>query len=236
MKNDDFDMPNIKTKVCDWEVWWDVLEEKNGYKLEQNAVFGNARIVKNKNRIAWGTLEAMEKKFKQLSKDKDWKKCKKGDILEVPRGFYSHFAVYIGKGKVIHYAAEDGDWGGEISIHEADFSEFIRDCTSFKILSFPNEYGEFDKRTIDFTTSACVISPNIDLDFKKFSKKMKYHLYSAEETVKRAKSKIGETEYSLIFNNCEHFAIWCKTGIHESRQVENVLKSCIAVSVVTMPI
>ena len=229
MKKDELDMPNLEMKVCDWEVWWKVLDEKNGYKLEQNEVSDHARIVKNKNRIAWGTLEAMEKKFKQLTKDKDWKKCKKGDILEVPRGFYSHFAVYIGKGKVIHYAAEDGDWGENISIHEADFSEFIGDCTSFKILSFPDEYGEFDKRTIDLAASEGVGLPEINYKFKKIKKMMDYHLYSAEETVKRAKARIGETEYSLFFNNCEHFAIWCKTGIHESRQVEEFMKCFLGI-------
>ncbi|HEX9027265.1 MAG TPA: lecithin retinol acyltransferase family protein, partial [Clostridium sp.] len=26
----------------------------------------------------------------------------------------------------------------------------------------------------------------------------------------RFKSKLGENEYNLIVNNCEHFAIWCK--------------------------
>ena len=52
-----------------------------------------------------------------------------------------------------------------------------------------------------------------------------YHLYSAKETVERAKSRIGETQYNLAFNNCEHFALWCKTGLKESSQVEDLWKS-----------
>ncbi len=38
--------------------------------------------------------------------------------------------------------------------------------------------------------------------------------------VKRAKSRRGEQLYNLIFNNCEHFAYWCKTGKHKSKQVD----------------
>ena len=39
----------------------------------------------------------------------------------------------------------------------------------------------------------------------------------------RARERIGETQYSLWTNNCEHFAIWCKTGISESHQIEDLL-------------
>jgi hypothetical protein len=48
------------------------------------------------------------------------------------------------------------------------------------------------------------------------------HLYSPRETVRRAKSLIGRTDYNLVSNNCEHFAWWCKTGEHESSQVKDV--------------
>ena len=52
-----------------------------------------------------------------------------------------------------------------------------------------------------------------------------YHLYTPEETVIRARERIGETQYSLWTNNCEHFAIWCKTGISESHQIEDLLSA-----------
>lgn len=38
-------------------------------------------------------------------------------------------------------------------------------------------------------------------------------IYSSDETVKRAKSRRDENSYNLVTNNCEHFAIWCKTGV-----------------------
>lgn len=42
-----------------------------------------------------------------------------------------------------------------------------------------------------------------------------------EETVRNAMSRIGTDGYSLFRFNCEHFASWCKTGEHESKQVNN---------------
>jgi len=42
-------------------------------------------------------------------------------------------------------------------------------------------------------------------------------------TLRRAMGRIGEQRYNLLFNNCEHFAHWCKTGRHRSAQVEDWL-------------
>ena len=38
--------------------------------------------------------------------------------------------------------------------------------------------------------------------------------------VERARSKLGEKKYSPFINNCEHFAMWCKTGESSSDQVK----------------
>ena len=45
--------------------------------------------------------------------------------------------------------------------------------------------------------------------------------YIPDVVVERAESRLGEHKYNLLFNNCEHFANWCKTGISESPQVKN---------------
>lgn len=42
-----------------------------------------------------------------------------------------------------------------------------------------------------------------------------------ELVMERAESRLGESAYSLVFNNCEHFATWCKTGKHQSEQVKD---------------
>ena len=43
--------------------------------------------------------------------------------------------------------------------------------------------------------------------------------YGPRETVQRARTKIGKGGYNLFTHNCEHFAIWCKTGLTESTQL-----------------
>ncbi|MEL3901042.1 lecithin retinol acyltransferase family protein [Treponema phagedenis] len=59
----------------------------------------------------------------------------------------------------------------------------------------------------------------------------KYTLYSADETVKRAYLRLGEKKYNLIFNNCEHFAVWCKTGISDSAQVHQAVTAAVVISI-----
>ena len=121
-----------------------------------------------------------------------------GDVLAASRmaGLYQHFAVYIGNQSVIHYAAENGDFSGRITIHEAPYDEFRGDSTFIYILDFPDNSGRPTLRG----------QPS-DL----------------HKSVARARSRLGEEKYALPFNNCEHFAIWCKTGVHESHQVNEWL-------------
>ncbi len=45
------------------------------------------------------------------------------------------------------------------------------------------------------------------------------HSFVADVVVSRAESRLGERKYNLLFNNCEHFAAWCKIGINQSNQI-----------------
>ena len=58
--------------------------------------------------------------------------------------------------------------------------------------------------------------------------------FSAKETVKRARSRLGEKDYNLLFNNCEHFALWCKYGISKSVQVEQAVATALALGAVAV--
>ncbi len=44
--------------------------------------------------------------------------------------------------------------------------------------------------------------------------------FSAEQICARARSRLGETRYHLLNNNCEHFASWCRYGESVSLQIE----------------
>jgi hypothetical protein len=58
--------------------------------------------------------------------------------------------------------------------------------------------------------------------------------FSPQETVKRARSRLGEKSYNLIFNNCEHFALWCKYGKNKSVQVEKALTAAVVLGAVAI--
>ncbi|MEM8808390.1 MAG: lecithin retinol acyltransferase family protein [Cyanobacteria bacterium P01_G01_bin.38] len=45
--------------------------------------------------------------------------------------------------------------------------------------------------------------------------------FIVEVVIERAHSRLGEQQYDLFFNNCEHFANWCKTGRNHSKQLSH---------------
>jgi len=47
--------------------------------------------------------------------------------------------------------------------------------------------------------------------------------YVEAEIVRRATARLGEDDYRLLTNNCEHFCTWCLSGESRSEQVEALL-------------
>ena len=47
---------------------------------------------------------------------------------------------------------------------------------------------------------------------------------SAEDILRRARSRLGECSYDVLRNNCEHFCNWCQVGESRSQQVESLAK------------
>lgn len=43
--------------------------------------------------------------------------------------------------------------------------------------------------------------------------------YVPDVVIERAEGRLGEQQYHLLTNNCEHFANWCKTGRNTSQQL-----------------
>ena len=48
--------------------------------------------------------------------------------------------------------------------------------------------------------------------------------YFGQAAAQRALSRLGENEYRVLTNNCEHFCAWCLDGESRSRQVEGWLE------------
>lgn len=37
-------------------------------------------------------------------------------------------------------------------------------------------------------------------------------IYTQDEIIRRAESRLGESDYNLFINNCQNFATWCRLG------------------------
>lgn len=115
----------------------------------------------------------------------------KGDHLISYRMGYEHHGLYLGDGKVIHYAG------------------FARDFRAGKI---------------EVTRLADFANGNVY--------KVKEHpapRFNIEERIARAMSRLGEDDYHLVFNNCEHFIHWC---FYDEKNSEQVNKAAITAAVV----
>ena len=59
-----------------------------------------------------------------------------------------------------------------------------------------------------------------------------FRVYGRKESVERAKQRLGEAHYSILFNNCEQFVAWCIMGFGYSEQ----LLSNTAIAIKAAPI
>ena len=142
---------------------------------------------------------------------------KKGDVMGVHRGIYDHYGIYTGRGKVIHFSNERKDFGGDIRVRRATLAQFKNGASNVFVVDFES-YRDYVENLGLFDLGIVKIALR-----KLFGNKRT--LYSPEETVERAESKLGRKGYNIVFNNCEHFAVWCKTGKHESSQVQRFFEA-----------
>ena len=172
-----------------------------------------------------------------LSKKKRKKACdfirtvsdselKKGDVIGVHRGVYDHYGIYTGRGKVIHFSDEGGDMGDDIKIRRATLSQFKDGADNVFVVDFEayRDYVE-NPGLLELLEEGIV-----GIALRRLFGSETITIYSPEETVKRAESQLGkgeerEDKYNIIFNNCEHFALWCKTGVKESSQVQRFFEA-----------
>ncbi|MBQ8920880.1 MAG: lecithin retinol acyltransferase family protein [Oscillospiraceae bacterium] len=149
-----------------------------------------------------------------------------GDIIGVVRGkgTYEHYGIYVSDTCVVHYGIPSGKTLRP-SIHATSLRHFLGSDTEYFVLDFPKPY----QPPIRLGNQGSV--PHSETVSEELAKQLYqtygYHLYTPEETVARARSRIGETSYNLLTNNCEHFAIWCKTGVSESIQVSGMLQTLL---------
>ncbi|MBQ7219406.1 MAG: lecithin retinol acyltransferase family protein [Synergistaceae bacterium] len=142
-----------------------------------------------------------------------------GDVLRVNRGLYSHYGVYVAESNhVIHYTGANGpnDFNG--IVRETTLDEFLNGSPTFSVCTFPEH-----PQTLTPSPQGKAHSLFQLWQLIKSLKLKDYHLYSGDEAVARARSRLGQGGYNLALNNCEHFAVWCRTGIRDSSQVNHIL-------------
>lgn len=155
-----------------------------------------------------------------------------GDILCVRRlgETVEHYGVFIDQEHVIHYAPSEGEFGFDMSIRETSLGDFLLDEKIYYICLFPEDYEEDAEETDgleDLKEGAVTERRTVLKNFFSewgWSKEEEYILFSPEETVERARARLGESNYNVLTNNCEHFALWCKTNISESWQIKNFIE------------
>jgi len=127
---------------------------------------------------------------------------------------------------MIHCVVEGGDFLGKIYIHEANFLEFLRKRRDYFYLHFDGRCPIKIYRVENLYSGGALPFANIN----------NYQIFSPEETVLRARKRIGEEEYNFVTKNCEHFALWCKTGVEESTQVTSGLVITSSISPLISPL
>ncbi|XP_076472373.1 phospholipase A and acyltransferase 3-like [Babylonia areolata] len=129
-----------------------------------------------------------------------------GDLIEFPRGMYSHWAVYIGNEEVVHLSGDEND--GINAGMEASHFLTISGQRFGKALVKVENFWEVVEGTKAMKNNA---------------KDKKYNPLPKAEIVKNALARIGRVGYNVLFDNCEHFATWCRYGLNKSEQVDTFL-------------
>ncbi|GEM_PF-1257207 len=129
-----------------------------------------------------------------------------GNVIRFSRsGLYDHYGIYIGNLDVIHFS--DGIIK-QTSLRE--FSDYAAYDQSNDIRNRILLYG-----SVLYFMSFSNMRPTVELMGFNASA---IAAISKEECVNRAKAMLNNEGYNVLFNNCEHFAVWCRTGVAESSQ------------------
>ena len=123
---------------------------------------------------------------------------RRGDHICFDRGFYWHHAI-----------VETADKSnGEVNVIEYSNS--------------PKQFSQDNSSPPKNPGLAVVVRRKFRLENESVYVIKHDRCFNPETVVSRAKSKLGERKYHPVTNNCEHFALWCKTGISSSEQINNV--------------
>ncbi|XP_055987535.1 phospholipase A and acyltransferase 3-like [Sorex fumeus] len=131
---------------------------------------------------------------------------KPGDLIEIFCGVYEHWAVYVGDGYVVHVTDVDG---GPSGVNWLGFPSGSRPRAVVK------------KDLLSKVAAGCRYQVNNKHDEAIGAR-------PAAEIVRRALARVGEQRnYSLIHENCEHFATEMRYRIARSDQADDPFQALV---------
>uniref|UniRef100_A0A8W8LA55 LRAT domain-containing protein n=1 Tax=Magallana gigas TaxID=29159 RepID=A0A8W8LA55_MAGGI len=152
------------------------------------------------------------------------RRARKGDQLEFHRGWYSHWAVYIGNEEVIHLAGDEND-GLNGNINPSHAFTICGKSFNKALVKRENVW----KVVLD---SKVEINNNKDRKCKRPIVLCQHHVGPIYEIVEEAIMKIGDIGYNVLWQNCEHFAAYCRYGVNWSEQADNFVTAVFATGAV----
>lgn len=236
---------------------WETVRAAGIYRLQKHKLLPVCRILDLRNvSVANGPREKMELRLAELAKETEaFRIPAPGDVIGVERGLYDHYGVYVSDDEVIEFSANNPENKG--IIQKTTFSRFLGGSQECFYLVFGDSFCEPGK--VYFSPAVRIIPANSKTLREKlriladsirpapgeyFGRNLgdalntakNYRLRPPAETIRRARTYIGKTsfgeserEYNLHRNNCEHFAIWCKTGVMLSTQAEGHLMHAVRI-------
>lgn len=156
-----------------------------------------------------------------------------GDVIGIDLGYYQHFGIYVENNQVIHYHPEEEK--ERYTILEVSFERFLQQEEEFYICDFTKFIDMAQQEAEDVALHKSLknlLDPKLNLTehFERLTglyigfSTGKYKIYSVEETIKRAYSRLGEISDNWFLGQCEHYAFWCKTGISQEETLNLLIK------------
>ncbi len=121
--------------------------------------------------------------------------CRSGDMVRVKLGSVYHYGIFVSEEEII----------------------------AFGLPPLPR-FAQQAERFLVCRTDAEVFCCGQILETAILDRTERKRRFPPEETVRRARARLGEDGYHLIRNNCEHFAWECVFGEHRSLQEEAVFR------------
>ena len=121
--------------------------------------------------------------------------CRAGDMVRIRLGGLYHYGIFVSEDEVIQFGLPPT---AENRAAEGEVAVIATDVDTF--------------------ACGCIIETAC-LDRSEQKRRL-----SNDETVRRARARIGETGYNIIHNNCEHFVNECVFGQARCTQEEDVRK------------